>query len=98
PRGLPMPGFEPLPGARKEADTVAKLLEAHDYDVVLRIGDAWKPDQVCAALVGQAWAIIHIAAHGVVDRVVTDAAGRQRRMTGVVLGDGAVLGPSIFSK
>jgi hypothetical protein len=56
------------------------------------------PEQVCQELFAEAWEIIHIAAHGVVDQPMTGPDGIERRKTGVVLGPGIVLGPSAFSK
>ncbi len=46
----------------------------------------------------EAWEIVHIAAHGVVRKKMAGSDGVLRPMTGVVLGSGVVLGPSVLSK
>ena len=56
------------------------------------------PEQICKQLFGQAWDIVHISAHGVVDSLLTGSDGTKRRMTGIVLGGGVVLGPPTLSK
>src|SRR5208282_5553300 len=98
PNGAPMEGFPKLPGAEREARSIAALLKEKAYDVRPLLGAAATPEQVCKQLFAEAWEIVHISAHGVVDQELTDSDGIKRRMTGVVLGGGVVLGPSALSK
>ena len=56
------------------------------------------PEQVVAALFEQAWTIVHIAAHGVVDYEHFAPDGTRRKDTGIVLGGGLFLGPSILDQ
>jgi tetratricopeptide (TPR) repeat protein len=97
PGAAPTEGFPKLPGAEQEARSVAELLDK-THDVKLLIGAAAAPEQICKQLFAEAWEIVHICAHGVVDQELIDADGIKRRMTGVVLGGGVVLGPSALSK
>jgi hypothetical protein len=97
PRGVPMPGFSALPGAQQEALAVSELL-SETHDVVALIGDQVMPEMVYKQLFAEAWDIVHIAAHGVVKTRLKSRDGVQRPMTGVVLGDGMVLSPSVLSK
>ncbi len=90
-------GFLPLPGALDEAIAVRELLEASHDVTVLSERDA-TPENICQHLVSEAWEIVHIAAHGVVRKKMAGSDGVQRPMTGVVLGSGVVLGPSVLSK
>jgi tetratricopeptide (TPR) repeat protein len=98
PRALPMDGFVPLQGARDEATTVAALLKEQGYEVKTLIGDKVTPDQICRNLFSRDWEIIHIAAHGVVATELPRPDGVIRKVTGIVLGGGVVLGPSALSK
>ena len=100
PGAQPMPGFRELPGAEAEARAVAKLLDEtrQSHDVRLLVKAAATPDQIFKQLLGQAWEIVHISAHGVVDYEMAGADGIKRRVTGVVLGGGVVMGPSELSK
>lgn len=97
PRAEPQPNFPELPGAREEAFLVAERLRAAGYEVTLLAGDAVAPEQVVAALFEQAWTIVHIAAHGVVDYLPATGDAR-RKQTGIVLGGGLVLGPEILDQ
>ena len=56
------------------------------------------PEQVVAALFEQAWTIVHIAAHGVFDFELQGPDGTARKETGIVLGGGLFLGPSILDQ
>ena len=100
PGAEPMKGFGALPGAEAEATAVAELLETkrQSHDVTLLVKAAATPNQIFKQLLGQAWEIVHISAHGVVDYDMTGADGVGRRVTGVVLGGGVVMGPSELSK
>ncbi len=97
PSAVPMEGFPKLPGAEQEARSIAELLEK-THAVTTLIGGAATPEQICKQLFAQAWEIVHISAHGVVDDEIAGSDGIKRRMTGVVLGGGVVLGPSALSK
>lgn len=57
--------FEDLPGARREAQRVAKLLAEHDWQVHDCIDG--KADEIIANLHRNAWRILHLAGHGVHD-------------------------------
>ena len=98
PSAVPMEGFPKLPGAEAEAKSIADKLKANDRHVTALIDGAATPEQVCKQLFTEAWEIVHISAHGVVDQELTGSDGLKRRMTGVVLGGGIVLGPSALSK
>jgi tetratricopeptide (TPR) repeat protein len=87
-------GFAELPGARDEAQIVTQVLRDAGFQVTSLIGDAVRPEQVVMHLLDQDWTIVHIAAHGVFDEVIEPG---QVKQTGIVLGGGLVLGPSIFA-
>ncbi len=90
-------GLPELPGAQEEAKAVQKLLEAQGYDVTPMIGDGWLPEDVISALLGNAWQIVHIAAHGVVDHAfATDACGGPQ--TGIVIGGGLVIDAELLEQ
>lgn len=86
-----------LPGAENEARTVAGLLKA-THDVEALIGAQAGPEQISRRLFTEAWEIIHISAHGVSGQPLAGPDGKKRKMTGIVLGGGVVLGPSALSK
>ena len=90
PGAEPIKGFPRLPGAEAEARALAKLLceTKQTHDVTLLVKAAATPDQIFKQLLGQAWEIVHISAHGVVDYEMTGADGIKRQVTGVVLGGG----------
>lgn len=100
PGAQPIEGFPELPGAEAEAIAVAEMLGAkrQSHDVTLLVKAAATPDQIFKQLLGQAWEIVHVSAHGVVNCELPRADGTKRRVTGVVLGRGVVLGPSELSK
>lgn len=100
PGAEPVKGFGALPGAEAEATAVAELLGTtrQSHDVTLLVKAAATPNQIFKQLLGQAWEIVHISAHGVVDYDMAGADGTNRRVTGVVLGGGIVMGPSELSK
>ena len=77
PGAEPMKGFRALPGAEAEATAVADLLGAtrQSHDVTLLVKAAATPNQIFKQLLGQAWEIVHISAHGVVDYEITGADG-----------------------
>ena len=87
-----------MPGALIEADVVTEKLRAAGYEVTPLSGDKVRAEQVVAALFDQAWSIVHIAAHGVVDFPVLGPDGKVRKETGIVLGGGLFLGPSILEQ
>ena len=98
PRAEPQEGFPPLPGAEDESVAVAERLSAAGYQVTHLAGDKVTPEQVVAALFEQAWNIVHIAAHGVFEFEQKTPGGAVRKETGVVLGGGLFLGPSILDQ
>lgn len=98
PSAVATEGFPKLPGAEAEANAIVAKLKAKDRQVTALIGGAASPEQVCKQLFTQAWEIVHISAHGVVDQELTGSDGRKRRMTGIVLGGGVVLGPSALAR
>jgi CHAT domain-containing protein/pimeloyl-ACP methyl ester carboxylesterase len=51
-----------LPGARREAELVARLLQMHGYEVKALIGK--KADEIIEALMSDEYKIIHLAGHG----------------------------------
>jgi len=98
PGAEPMQGFPRLPGAEAEARAIADLLGStkQSHDVTLLVTAAATPEQIFKQLLGQAWEIVHISAHGVVDYQFPGTDGIKR--TGVVLGSGIIMGPSELSK
>lgn len=84
------PGWRPLPGARLEANRVARALERHGYTVERQISASDDDRSVCTtsivdALYAHDYRIIHIAAHGDIappGAAQVDARGRP----GVVIG------------
>ena len=98
PRAEPQEGFPPLPGAEEESFSVAERLSGAGYQVTHLHGEKVSPEQVVSALFEQAWNVVHIAAHGVFDYRVRASDGTTRRETGVVLGGGLFLGPSILDQ
>jgi CHAT domain len=66
PGAEPPPGFPRLPGAEAEARAIVKLLEP-THDPKLLVTRAATPEQIFKQLYGQAWEIVHMSAHGVVD-------------------------------
>jgi hypothetical protein len=92
-------GFRDLPGATQETTAIAGLLKANDrYDVAALIGPEAGPEAICRLLFTDAWEIIHISAPGVLNQMLAGPDGAKRRMTGIALGGGVVLGPSALSK
>jgi hypothetical protein len=98
PGAEPMQGFPRLPGAEAEARAIADLLGStkQSHDVTLLVTAAATPEQIFKQLLGQAWEIVHISAHGVVEYQIGGGDGITR--TGVVLGSGIIMGPSELSK
>lgn len=92
-------GLPDLPGATQETTAIAGLLKANDrYDVTPLIGPASGPEAICRLLFTNAWEIIHISAHGVLNQMLAGPNGAKRRVTGIALGGGVVLDPSALSK
>jgi hypothetical protein len=92
-------GLPDLPGATHETTAIAGLLKCNDrYDVTPLIGPASGPEAICRLLFTDAWEIIHISAHGVLNQMLAGPDGARRRVTGIVLGGGVVLDPSALSK
>lgn len=111
PRGGPLADdFPELPGARVEAEAVARLLERRGFEVVRLIGDKVTPDQVVERVLEGGWTVLHVSAHGEYDypfrsdRNAAKAKGwdgdwahfEGPRHTGIVLGDKLTLSPSIL--
>jgi len=98
PGAEPMQGFPRLPGAEAEARAIADLLGGtkQSHEVTLLVTAAATPEQIFKQLLGQAWEIVHISAHGVVDYPIPGGDGIKR--TGVILGSGIIMGPSELSK
>lgn len=86
PDGKPVGRLAGLPGAREEADAVAALLRAHNYEV-LPLPGGQDAATVLSALYERPWRIVHVSAHGVFNMQHVD--GRPR--SGVVLSDGLLL-------
>ncbi|RMC34611.1 hypothetical protein C9E82_12025 [Paracoccus siganidrum] len=82
PRGGGSP-LAPLPGAEREAEAVAALLEEAGYSVMRLIGEAARPQDVVSAMYSRSWDVIHVAGHGVADWAPTPA---DPPRTGIVLG------------
>lgn len=85
------PDWRPLPGARLEANQVAKALESHGYAVTRQISASDDDDSVCTtsildALYAHDYRIIHIAAHGDIPQPGSGRAGATGR-PGVVIGN-----------
>jgi CHAT domain-containing protein len=91
----PPSGFPRLEGAQREADEIAKLLQP-THDVTPLKTKAATPEQVFKQLLGQAWEIVHISAHGVVDYAMSG--GDDEKRTGIVLSETVVMGPAELSR
>ena len=92
-----MKGFARLPGAEAEAKAIANLLQ-QTHDVTLLTRAAATPEQIFKQLFGEAWEIVHISAHGVVDYEMSEADGSKLNVTGVVLGGDMVMGSTELSR
>jgi hypothetical protein len=92
PGAEPAPGFPRLPGAEKEANAIADLLRP-THEVTPLLTAAATPEQIFKQLLGQAWEIVHISAHGVVNYEIDGG-----KRTGIVLGASVVMGPAELSK
>lgn len=91
--GDPPSRFPPLPGAREEAERVAKRLESAGFEVRRSIGKDHR--HVLNALYGQDYRLLHLAAHGVYEYPLPgQEPGSARRVSGMVLGDGVILTPA----
>ncbi|MEM9629633.1 MAG: CHAT domain-containing protein, partial [Pseudomonadota bacterium] len=90
-------GLAELPGAEKEAESVAAALHARGYDVTKLIGKNVQPEDVISQLFSQAWQVVHIAAHGVVDYAFEDDPLFEKK-TGVVLGGSMVLDADLLEQ
>ncbi|HEY5207084.1 MAG TPA: CHAT domain-containing protein [Roseiarcus sp.] len=97
PRAAPMEGFMELKGAQAEARAVVERLK-DIYDVTSLIAEDAEPDDICRQLFTEAWDIIHISAHGVLNQNVVGLDGTRRKRTGVVVGGGVVLTPLALAK
>lgn len=86
-RPRPMLPPPPLPGAEKEAETVAARLRGLGYEVERAIGDDQTATDVLVRLYRKPWRILHISAHGVF--AVRHRDGLPR--SGVVLSDGFLI-------
>jgi hypothetical protein len=94
-------GFPPLPGAVYEASLVAERLNRGGFDAGQPLIRR-KSIDIVIALTNHDYQIAHLAGHGVVDYPVKDrptgervkdpTTGKERLSTGMLLGDGIVLG------
>ena len=100
PRAEPAFGFAELAGAQDEARAVAIKLRERGYAVTELIGSKIKPEHVVMHLFAEAWEVIHIAAHGVFEEELPQADGSKSKQkhTGIVLGGGLILGPSVLAQ
>lgn len=93
-----------LPGAQREAEAVRRVLETRGYNVTPLIGSRAKPEDVVSALFAEAWEIVHVAAHGVVDYAFPDDAvpnsggSKNEKRTGIVLGKNMVLDADLLEQ
>jgi hypothetical protein len=84
--------FPPLPGARDEADAVARTLKTGGFAVESCL-DAGG-EEILKRLYGDAWRILHLAGHGVHEYEVIDPhTGKSRLVSGMVLGLDSFLTP-----
>jgi hypothetical protein len=77
---------DPLPGAKAEAEAVARLLSALGYQT-MSMTHGESAANVLAALFHQPWRLLHISAHGIFG--LRHADGRHR--SGVLLSDGLLV-------
>jgi CHAT domain-containing protein len=77
--------FPPLPGARREAENVARALQRAGFEVTLQVEG--RPLDAITALFSQRHRILHLAGHGVYEYELRD----KTHVTGFVLGDGIFL-------
>lgn len=85
--------FVQLPGAAAEAEGVAAALRARGFETTALIGEEAYWSTVLSSLFGQGYKVLHIAAHG-----VHEFEHGGRKVTGVVLGNGAFLTPAEFEQ
>lgn len=78
--------FDDLPGARQEAQRVAKLLAEHEWQVHECIDG--KADEIIASLHRDSWRILHLAGHGAHDYPLPPplASGNEKQATKPVSG------------
>lgn len=81
--------FPDLPGARQEAQAVAKLLNGRGYQAMTCIDE--KADAILSGLHKRAWRILHLAGHGEHAYEVEGAGGKQ--LSGMVIGKNTFLTP-----
>lgn len=72
----------PLPGARREAEHVARILRQVDWEVDLLV--APEPEEILEKLFTRPYRLVHVAAHGLFD-------AEHPERGGLVLGEGAIL-------
>lgn len=104
--GDPASEFAPLSGARMEARAVAETLEKNGLETVARIGAS--ANEILTSLFSKDYRILHFAAHGVYEYPLagggevcdhcgqpSGAAQEEERVTGLVIGKGRFLRPSM---
>lgn len=85
--------FVQLPGAAAEAEGVAAALRANGFETTALIGEEAYWSTVLSSLFAHGYKVLHIAAHG-----VHEFEHGGRKVTGVVLGNGAFLTPAEFEQ
>ncbi|MCU7937209.1 MAG: CHAT domain-containing protein [Candidatus Thiodiazotropha sp. (ex Dulcina madagascariensis)] len=84
--------FPDLPGAVAEAQIVSERLNRMGYDASQPLIKR-KGVEIVIALTNEDYQIVHLAGHGIFDHPLIDPrTGREEKKTGMVLGDGIVLG------
>jgi hypothetical protein len=80
--------FADLPGARDEAEAVARLFRARSWETLSLVGR--QATEIVHGLHARGWRVLHLAGHGEHDWL--PATGQKRR-SGMVIGDGIFLTP-----
>ncbi|MBK7664677.1 MAG: CHAT domain-containing protein [Sterolibacteriaceae bacterium] len=98
--GDPLSSFAELPGAQKEAQTVARLLQGGGDGLRFVVTPAVRENArtILQQLMARDYRILHLAGHGVFEYPVEQGAnapdcadGASRRVSGMVIGDGVFL-------
>jgi len=81
-------GLAPLPGAKMEGESVVKLLEESEFDVIDEIEKG--PLDIIKSLFSKSYKVLHIASHGLYDF--------KNGKVGIAIGDGQLLTPGTLNQ
>ncbi|TDQ77464.1 DUF7379 domain-containing protein [Sphingobacterium yanglingense] len=86
--------FRQLPAAAEEGKLVSQLVQDNGYTVTSLINAS--PADIIVTLFADTYKIVHVAAHGVYERLSVD--GEERIVAGIVLGNGMFLEPGTINQ